>query len=121
VTFIRIHTDVASSYLSARFVAFFRRGLQKCGLDSYKAGVKAAALFAASIHYLPEKTVTSPSYPAADATQSTLNNQPINVNEEASLNYWVSALDCSELELRVAVAEVGPSVKDVSNELGRVL
>ncbi|MBW8722463.1 MAG: DUF3606 domain-containing protein [Polaromonas sp.] len=50
-----------------------------------------------------------------------MDNQPINVNEEASLNYWVSALDCSELELRVAVAEVGPSVKDVSNELGRVL
>lgn len=82
-----------------------------------------AATFAASIHYLPEKTVTSPSYPAAAAADADapLNNQPINVNEEASLNYWVSALDCSELELRVAVAEVGPSVKDVSNELGRVL
>lgn len=62
--------------------------------------------------------MTSPSYPAIDAP---LINQPINVNEEASLNYWVSALECSELELRVAVAEVGPSVKDVSNELGRVL
>ena len=62
--------------------------------------------------------MTSPSYPVADAP---LDNQPINVNEEASLNYWVSALDCSELELRVAVAEVGPAVKDVSNELGRVL
>jgi hypothetical protein len=77
-----------------------------------------AALFAASIHYRRRKIVTSPSQPVADAP---LNNQPINVNEEASLNYWVSALDCSELELRVAVAEVGPSVKDVSNELGRVL
>jgi hypothetical protein len=118
VTFIRIHTDVASSYLSARFVAFFRGGLQKCGLDSYKAGVKAAALFPASIHYLPEKPVRSPPYPVADAP---LNNQPIDVNEEASVNYWVSALDCSELELRVAVAEVGPFAKDVSNELGRVL
>lgn len=62
--------------------------------------------------------MTSPSYPAADAP---LDLDPINVNEEASLNYWVSALDCSELELRVAVAQVGPSVKDVSNELGRVL
>jgi len=68
--------------------------------------------------------VTSPSYPATSAlsvADAPLDNQPINVNEEASLNYWVSALDCSELELRVAVAEVGPSVKDVSNELGRVL
>jgi hypothetical protein len=83
--------------------------------------VKAAAPFTASIHYLPEKTVTSPSQPAADAPATTLNNQPINVNEEASVNYWVSALDCSELELRVAVAQVGPSAKDVSNELGRVL
>jgi hypothetical protein len=105
----------------ARFVSFFRAGFQKRGFDSYKAGVKGAAIFAASIHYPPEKIVTSPSYPAADATVSTLNNPPIDVNEEASVNYWVSALDCSELELRVAVAQVGPSVKDVSNELGRVL
>jgi hypothetical protein len=102
----------------ARFVAFFRGGLQTGGLDSYKANVMAASIFPASIHYLPEKTVTSPSYPPADAP---LDNQPINVNEDASLNYWASVLDCSELELRVAVAQVGPSVKDVSNELGRVL
>ncbi|MCZ8255062.1 MAG: DUF3606 domain-containing protein [Polaromonas sp.] len=65
--------------------------------------------------------MTSPSHPTAATADAVLNNQPINVNEEQSLNYWVSALDCSELELRVAVAEVGPSVKDVSNELGRVL
>ena len=95
--------------------------MQKGGIDSYKAGVKVAALFAPSIHYLPEKTVTSPSYPVAASADGPLTNQPINVNEEASLNYWVSALDCSELELRVAVAEVGPYVKDVSDELGRVL
>lgn len=77
----------------------------------------AGAIFPASIHNLLEKIVTLPSYPAADASL----DEPINVNEEASLNYWVSVLDCSELELRVAVAQVGPSVKDVSNELGRVL
>lgn len=77
-----------------------------------------AALFPASIHYRPEKTVSLPSYPAADVA---LENEPIDVNEETSLNYWVAALDCSELELRVAVAEVGPVAKDVSNELGRVL
>lgn len=78
----------------------------------------AGSIFPASIHYLPEKTVTLPPYPATDAP---LDHEPINVNEDASLNYWVSVLDCSELELRVAVAQVGPSVKDVSNELGRVL
>jgi hypothetical protein len=54
-----------------------------------------------------------------------LNNQPIDAIDIdpgiLSVNYWVSALDCSELELRVAVAEVGPSAKDVSNELGKVL
>ncbi|MEO8387011.1 MAG: DUF3606 domain-containing protein [Polaromonas sp.] len=50
-----------------------------------------------------------------------LKNEPININEEASLKYWVSALDCSELELRVAVAQVGPVAVDVSTELGRSL
>jgi len=62
--------------------------------------------------------LTSPAYAAADAA---LINQPIDINQEASLNYWVAALDCSELELRVAVAEVGPAAKDVSNTLGRTL
>jgi hypothetical protein len=65
-----------------------------------------------------EKTVTSTAYAPAAAS---LNNEPIDINKEASLNYWVAALACSELELRVAVAEVGPAAKDVSNELGRVL
>jgi hypothetical protein len=65
-----------------------------------------------------EKTVTPPSKPVADVP---LKNEPININEETSLNYWVAALDCSELELRMAVAQVGPVAKDVSNELGRVL
>lgn len=49
---------------------------------------------------------------------STLQDQPININEEASVNYWVNALACSELELRVAVAEVGTTARDVGNELG---
>lgn len=65
-----------------------------------------------------EKTVTSPAYAPAAAS---LKNEPIDINKEASLNYWVAALACSELELRVAVAEVGPAAKDVSNELGRTL
>ena len=62
--------------------------------------------------------MTSPAYAPAAAS---LKNEPIDINKEASLNYWVATLACSELELRVAVAEVGPAAKDVSNELGRVL
>ena len=65
--------------------------------------------------------MTSPAYSSANAT---LNNKPIgaiDITQESSLNYWVAALDCSELELRVAVAEVGPAARDVSNELGKVL
>ncbi|MES1980296.1 MAG: DUF3606 domain-containing protein [Pseudomonadota bacterium] len=50
-----------------------------------------------------------------------LDSQPININEESSVSYWVNTLNCSELELRVAVAEVGPMVGDVGNRLGRVL
>jgi hypothetical protein len=61
--------------------------------------------------------VTSPAYASTD----TALNQPIDITQEASLNYWVATLACSELELRVAVAEVGPAAKDVSNELGRTL
>lgn len=55
--------------------------------------------------------------PALDA----LFNQPININEEASVNHWVAAFACSEFELRMAVAQVGPVAKDVGNELGRAL
>ncbi|EJL86926.1 Protein of unknown function (DUF3606) [Polaromonas sp. CF318] len=62
--------------------------------------------------------MTPPAYPIADAS---LKNEPIDITQEASLNYWVATLACSELELRVAVAEVGPAAKDVSNELGRTL
>jgi hypothetical protein len=43
----------------------------------------------------------------------------ININEEESLNYWVTALECSELQLRVAVAEVGPEASEVGDALGR--
>lgn len=65
--------------------------------------------------------MTSPAYTPADAAMNALRNQRIDITQQASLNYWVAALACSELELRVAVAEVGPAAKDVSNELGRVL
>ncbi len=58
---------------------------------------------------------------ATAAPQQELASQPININEESSVNYWVNTLHCSELELRVAIAEVGPMVGDVGNRLGRVL
>jgi hypothetical protein len=50
-----------------------------------------------------------------------LARQPIDVNQQDSVKYWVSALGCSEFDLRVAVAEVGPTASDVGNELGRPL
>ena len=70
---------------------------------------------------------TAPPTPSAPSTspgslaqaQPAVNADRININEEASLSYWVAALDCSELQLRVAVAEVGPAVADVGTELGR--
>lgn len=58
---------------------------------------------------------------ATASTSQGLIHQPIDINEESSVNYWVNTLHCSELELRVAVAEVGPMVGDVGNQLGRVL
>ena len=48
-------------------------------------------------------------------------NEAININEESSVNYWVSALRCSELELRMAVAQVGTGVRDVGTQLGLAL
>ena len=51
----------------------------------------------------------------------TLARQPIDITHQDSVNYWSSALGCSEFDLRVAVAEVGPTATDVGNELGRPL
>jgi hypothetical protein len=59
--------------------------------------------------------------PLRPAGLHALTNEPININEDASVDYWVAALECSELELRVAVAEVGPVARDVCNELGKAL
>ena len=59
--------------------------------------------------------------PLRPAGLHALTNEPININEDDSVNYWVAALDCSELELRVAVAEVGPAARDVCNELGKAV
>ena len=55
--------------------------------------------------------------PSFNASSSEL----ININEEASVSYWLAALRCSELELRIAVAEVGPGARDVGIELGRAV
>lgn len=57
----------------------------------------------------------------AEPHHPSLSNEPIDVNQEDSVNYWSSALGCSEFELRVAVAQVGPVVADVGNELGKRL
>jgi Protein of unknown function (DUF3606) len=48
----------------------------------------------------------------------TLGRQPIDINQPDAVNYWSSALGCSEFDLRMAVAEVGPAARDVGNELG---
>jgi Protein of unknown function (DUF3606) len=69
-----------------------------------------------SIHHHREKTMTISSTQATHAGQY---DQPININEPASVNYWLNTLQCSELELRVAVADVGPMASDVGNQLGR--
>lgn len=63
---------------------------------------------------LPLRTPLSEQQPDLHA----LKNEPININEEASVNFWVAALGCSEAALRLAVAEVGPAAQDVGNELG---
>ncbi|MDB5930056.1 MAG: hypothetical protein JWR60_1763 [Polaromonas sp.] len=62
---------------------------------------------------------TSPSMPAP--AFHAFANDSININEEASVNYWLATLGCSELALRVAVAEVGPGARDVGTELGRAV
>jgi hypothetical protein len=56
----------------------------------------------------------------SDSVSSGLSaQQPININEPASVHYWTQTLACSELELRMAVAEVGIKPGDVGSQLGR--
>ena len=71
-------------------------------------------------NHQPEEVVKSIS-PLRPAGLHALTNEPININEDDSVNYWVAALDCSELELRVAIAEVGPAARDVCSELGKAV
>ena len=63
----------------------------------------------------------SQNVPLQSLPREALALQPIDINEEDSVSYWSSALGCSEFDLRVAVAEVGPSARDVGNELGKPL
>jgi hypothetical protein len=51
----------------------------------------------------------------------TLHTMPIDVNQESSVSFWTEKLGCSELELRVAIAEVGDRAVDVGDTLGRPL
>lgn len=62
-----------------------------------------------------------PNSPSFASDVHALSNEPININEPASVNYWLAALRCSELELRMAVAEVGTGARDVGTELGRAV
>ena len=59
--------------------------------------------------------------PSLASDAHALSNEAININEESSVNYWVATLRCSELELRMAVAQVGTGVRDVGTELGLAL
>jgi CRISPR/Cas system-associated endonuclease Cas3-HD len=43
----------------------------------------------------------------------------INVNEPYEVRYWCEKLNCSELQLRDAVASVGVMAKDVEDYLHR--
>lgn len=54
-------------------------------------------------------------------SSESLGRQPIDINHPDSVNYWSSALGCSEFDLRMAVAEVGPTARDVGNRLGMPL
>lgn len=42
----------------------------------------------------------------------------IDINQTSSVAQWIAVLGCSELQLRYAIAEVGPDANDVLNELG---
>ena len=63
----------------------------------------------------------SQNVPLSSLPREALAAQPIDINQEDSVSYWSSALGCSEFDLRVAVAEVGPAASDVGNELGKPL
>lgn len=48
-------------------------------------------------------------------------SQAIDITQDSSVNFWTQKLACSELELRVAVADVGDVASDVGTRLGRVM
>jgi len=61
----------------------------------------------------------SQNVPLQSLPREALALQPIDITQEDSVNYWSSTLGCSEFDLRVAVAEVGPAASDVGNKLGK--
>ena len=63
----------------------------------------------------------SQNVPLQSLPPETLARQPIDINQEDSVSYWSSALGCSEFDLRMAVAQVGPAARDVVNQLGKPL
>jgi len=63
----------------------------------------------------------SQNVPLQSLPREALALQPIDITQEDSVNYWSSTLGCSEFDLRVAVAEVGPAAGDVGNKLGKPL
>ncbi|MES2977456.1 MAG: DUF3606 domain-containing protein [Pseudomonadota bacterium] len=47
--------------------------------------------------------------------------QQININENQELQHWVGKLGCTEEQLRMAVALVGPEAGEVCNHFGTQL
>lgn len=95
-------------------------GLQGHGQVSYTVGKRVTG----RLKHLPPtywKPIMQTPVSSLSAVLRPAANESININEEASVNYWLAALRCSEFELRVAVAEVGTGAKDVGFELGRAL
>jgi hypothetical protein len=73
------------------------------------------------LHQPPGKKIMPSNSPGFLPNVHAPSNEPININEPESVNYWLTALRCSELELRMAVAEVGTGARDVGTELGRAV
>jgi hypothetical protein len=102
--------------------AAFPSGLQIIGRNPYKTRQRPADLgYTISRYHHQLEEVVKLILPLRPTGLHTLKNEPININEDASVNYWVAALECSELELRVAVAQVGSAARDVCSELGKAV
>jgi hypothetical protein len=54
-----------------------------------------------------------------DPSKTALDRKLVSLEQEHELRYWTEVLGCTEQELRRAVAQVGNSVRDVRDYLGR--